>query len=261
MPLSNINNDINSNNRVKDKRFRFNSISIQDPWDCESDNDESNESPKMNSNYFEKVFKSDSVLIDISHLIENPLHRVVSSSNHSNHIFSPSPLPSPNKFAINEVDSSLSNRETRLQRRLNKFHQILLGNSLGDINLNELRKLSWSGIPSNLRHVVWPILLGYLPTSKSRRCNTLSKKRLEYTNACQLAFERPLESKLWHQIVIDVPRTNPGNRLWQFEVTQRSLEKILYVWSIRHPASGYVQGINDLATPFFQVYLSAYISE
>jgi hypothetical protein len=31
------------------------------------------------------------------------------------------------------------------------------------------------------------------------------------------------------------------------------------VWAIRHPASGYVQGINDLVTPFFQVFLSAYI--
>ena len=31
------------------------------------------------------------------------------------------------------------------------------------------------------------------------------------------------------------------------------------MWAIRHPASGYVQGINDLATPFFQVFLSAYI--
>jgi hypothetical protein len=41
--------------------------------------------------------------------------------------------------------------------------------------------------------------------------------------------------------------------------TQRALERILYVWAIRHPASGYVQGINDLATPFFQVFLSAYI--
>jgi len=39
----------------------------------------------------------------------------------------------------------------------------------------------------------------------------------------------------------------------------QSLERILYVWAIRHPASGYVQGINDLATPFFQVFLSAYI--
>jgi Rab-GTPase-TBC domain len=39
----------------------------------------------------------------------------------------------------------------------------------------------------------------------------------------------------------------------------QSLERILYVWAIRHPASGYVQGINDLVTPFFQVFLSAFI--
>ena len=37
------------------------------------------------------------------------------------------------------------------------------------------------------------------------------------------------------------------------------LERILYVWAIRHPASGYVQGINDLVTPFFEVFLSAYV--
>ncbi|EDO38220.1 predicted protein, partial [Nematostella vectensis] len=35
-------------------------------------------------------------------------------------------------------------------------------------------------------------------------------------------------------------------------------ERILYIWAIRHPASGYVQGMNDLVTPFFVVFLSAY---
>jgi TBC1 domain family member 2 len=33
----------------------------------------------------------------------------------------------------------------------------------------------------------------------------------------------------------------------------------LYVWAVQHPESGYVQGINDLVTPFFQVFLSAYL--
>lgn len=37
---------------------------------------------------------------------------------------------------------------------------------------------------------------------------------------------------------------------------QRCLERLLYIWAIRHPASGYVQGMNDLATPFFVVFLS-----
>lgn len=66
---------------------------------------------------------------------------------------------------------------------------------------------------------------------------------------------------MWHQIEIDVPRTRPGVPLWSCLTAQRSLERILYVWAIRHPASGYVQGINDLVTPFFQVFLSAYIGE
>lgn len=43
--------------------------------------------------------------------------------------------------------------------------------------------------------------------------------------------------------------------------SSQCLERILYVWAIRHPASGYVQGINDLATPFFEVFLSAYLGK
>lgn len=34
---------------------------------------------------------------------------------------------------------------------------------------------------------------------------------------------------------------------------------MLYVWHMRHPASGYVQGINDVVTPFIVVFLSEYI--
>jgi hypothetical protein len=72
---------------------------------------------------------------------------------------------------------------------------------------------------------------------------------------------RGLDEAIWHQISIDVPRTNPHLELYSYEATQRSLERILYVWAIRHPASGYVQGINDLVTPFWQVFLGAYISD
>ena len=38
-------------------------------------------------------------------------------------------------------------------------------------------------------------------------------------------------------------------------------ERILYIWAIRHPASGYVQGINDLVTPFFVVFLAEYLAD
>ena len=59
-----------------------------------------------------------------------------------------------------------------------------------------------------------------------------------------------------HQILMDVPRTAPAAQLFRHAKVQRALERILYIWALRHPASGYVQGINDLATPFFLVFLT-----
>lgn len=39
------------------------------------------------------------------------------------------------------------------------------------------------------------------------------------------------------------------------------LTRVLYIWALHHPASGYVQGINDLLTPFIAVFLSEYVRE
>jgi TBC1 domain family member 2 len=47
--------------------------------------------------------------------------------------------------------------------------------------------------------------------------------------------------------------------IFQQLVVQELFERILFIWAIRHPASGYVQGINDLVTPFFVVFLSEFI--
>ena len=128
----------------------------------------------------------------------------------------------------------------------------------------------------------WQVLLGYLPTSSERRIATLDRKRKAYLDGVNQAFSRTtsnsssskspsilddkprsrgLDEALWHQISIDVPRTSPHLQLYSYEATQRSLERILYVWAIRHPASGYVQGINDLLTPFWQVFLGAYVTD
>lgn len=143
--------------------------------------------------------------------------------------------------------------------RINKFKKILQAST---VDLPELRKLSWNGIPEELRPMAWQLLLGYLPTNADRRVSALERKRKEFTDGVKQAFSRGTESldqTIWHQISIDVPRTNPKLPLYGFEGTQKALERILYVWAIRHPASGYVQGINDLVTPFFQVFLSSYI--
>merc|ERR1712225_73133 len=171
--------------------------------------------------------------------------------------------PVPGNATPKEVDV----HSARISR-INKFKKILQATS---INLTELRAAAWSGVPEEVRAMTWQILLGYLPTSSERRVGTLERKRKEYLDGVRQAFERGgnssgqsgkirgLDEAIWHQISIDVPRTNPHLELYSYEATQRSLERILYVWAVRHPASGYVQGINDLATPFFQVFLSSYI--
>jgi hypothetical protein len=130
-----------------------------------------------------------------------------------------------------------------------------------------------------VRAITWQLLLSYLPANSERRVATLERKRKEYLDGVRQAFERGgnaattaantapasrtrgLDEAIWHQISIDVPRTNPHIELYSYEATQRSLERILYVWAVRHPASGYVQGINDLVTPFWQVFLGIYIGD
>ncbi|CAM1501059.1 Fc.00g102210.m01.CDS01 [Cosmosporella sp. VM-42] len=157
--------------------------------------------------------------------------------------------------------------------RINKFKKLLQASS---ISLPDLRALAWSGVPEEVRAVTWQLLLSYLPTNGDRRVTTLERKRKEYLDGVRQAFERGganssntastgrargLDEAVWHQISIDVPRTNPHIELYSYEATQRSLERILYLWAVRHPASGYVQGINDLVTPFWQVFLGIYIGD
>uniref|UniRef100_A0AC11DFH5 TBC1 domain family member 22A n=1 Tax=Ovis aries TaxID=9940 RepID=A0AC11DFH5_SHEEP len=89
--------------------------------------------------------------------------------------------------------SALSEREAS---RLDKFKHLLAG---PNTDLEELRKLSWSGIPKPVRAITWKLLSIF--------------------------------------------------------------ERILFIWAIRHPASGYVQGINDLVTPFFVVFICEYIDD
>jgi len=67
------------------------------------------------------------------------------------------------------------------------------------------------------------------------------------------------EYKTYKQIAVDIPRTMPEYKLFSIERIRKIMLRLLYVWSIRHPASGYVQGFNDLCTPFIIVFLNQYI--
>ncbi|KAL3048455.1 TBC1 domain family member 22A isoform X1 [Gymnodraco acuticeps] len=166
--------------------------------------------------------------------------------------------------------------------RLDKFKQLLAG---PNTDLEELRKLSWSGIPRQVRPITWKLLSGYLPANAERRESVLQRKRQEYFGFIQQYYDSRndehhqdtyrqiqidiprmspeslvLQPKVT-EIHIDIPRTNPLIPLFQQASVQEIFERILFIWAIRHPASGYVQGINDLVTPFFVVYVFEYIEE
>jgi hypothetical protein len=112
--------------------------------------------------------------------------------------------------------------------------------------------------------MTWKIILGYLPTNASRRETTLKRKRAEYKDAIAQHYEiddnsRTLqEQETLRQVLVDVPRTSPDIPLFRNERIKRILGRLLYIWAMRHPASSYVQGINDLATPLLAVFLSDY---
>ncbi|CAI2165278.1 7095_t:CDS:10 [Funneliformis geosporum] len=200
-----------------------------------------NPSGNMDSNRSILVEKSSIGLKpDIALLIRDPI-KAISSLNFSNVII-----------------DRLNNESPR---RLNIFKDVLQS---ANIDLTELKKNSWIGIPDELRSITWQLLLEYLPCNADRQVKTLARKRKEYIDLISQTYSKGiagLNQTIWHQIHIDVPRTNPGIALYQYETTQQCLERILYLWSVRHPASEYVQGINDLVTPFFQVFLSFYIDE
>ncbi|KAM9327330.1 TBC1 domain family member 22A isoform 1-T1 [Pholidichthys leucotaenia] len=145
--------------------------------------------------------------------------------------------------------------------RLDKFKQLLAG---PNTDLDELRKLSWSGIPRQVRPIAWKLLSGYLPANAERRESVLQRKRQEYFGFIQQYYDSRNEEHhqdTYRQIHIDIPRTNPLIPLFQQASVQEIFERILFIWAIRHPASGYVQGINDLVTPFFVVFVFEYIEE
>ncbi|KAG5671738.1 hypothetical protein PVAND_001918 [Polypedilum vanderplanki] len=142
------------------------------------------------------------------------------------------------------------------ESKLEKFSAILEADLL---NLKALKELSWSGAPRKMRAVVWRLLSGYLPTSLERRNSVLERKRIDYHNLVKQYFyvesRDEAQQDTFRQIHIDVPRMNPHVPLFQQKLVQEMFERILFIWAIRHPASGYVQGINDLVTPFFIVFL------
>ncbi|GFN88752.1 TBC1 domain family member 22b [Plakobranchus ocellatus] len=162
----------------------------------------------------------------------------------------------PKMTSIRYVTDRPPDREAN---KIEKFKALFKEPSL---DLSDLRKLCWSGIPKAVRPTAWKILSGYLPTAADRRQEILERKRKEYFGYIDQYYEtryQELHEETFRQILKDIPRMTSLAHLFQEKPVQEIFERILYIWAIRHPASGYVQGINDLVTPFFVVFLSEYI--
>uniref|UniRef100_A0A7N6BPZ7 Rab-GAP TBC domain-containing protein n=1 Tax=Anabas testudineus TaxID=64144 RepID=A0A7N6BPZ7_ANATE len=184
---------------------------------------------------------------------DSPLHRQRSLPHR------PPVIPLVARMADQNTSGTPAMTE-REASRLDKFKQLLAG---PNTDLEELRKLSWSGIPRQVRPITWKLLSGYLPANAERRDSVLQRKRQEYFGFIQQYYDSRNDEHhqdTYRQIHIDIPRMNPESLMLQPKVTE-IFERILFIWAIRHPASGYVQGINDLVTPFFVVYVFEYIEE
>lgn len=148
-----------------------------------------------------------------------------------------------------------------------------------------LRKLAWGGLPVRLRPDAWRLLLGYASPSRTRREKDLRRKRDEYgeyiatyhtvwadgmATAESAALEdkrgriglaaaksskiQPHESAILEQLAKDLPR----HKLAVFHVPAlvSRVERALFIWSLRYPAAGFVQGMDDLFIVFFLVFLA-----
>jgi len=170
------------------------------------------------------------------------------------------------------VTSSASSAPKRRSPRTEKFYRLLCTPS---VDLAALRDLLWSGAPEDdpaVRAEAWQMLLGYLPPVHDRQVQGIAKKRGEYeelkrrhykfadsaNSSAEISRNDGEEAAaILRQIRVDIPRTSPGLPLFSHPRVQRLMERVLYIWSVRHPASGYVQGINDLVTPFIAVLLAS----
>ena len=170
------------------------------------------------------------------------------------------PADSPIKRKVSEATSGVGGENGLISdSKVDKIEKMLANPNL---DVESLRSLSWSGLPKRARSKAWKILCGYAPAAQDRQGEAVTRKQEEYKQYIVQYFQtkdQDIHQDTYRQIHIDIPRMSPVIGLFQQKCVQEIFERILYIWAIRHPASGYVQGINDLVTPFFLVFLQDYL--
>lgn len=165
-------------------------------------------------------------------------------------------LPSLAYVQITEPLPLKIHRKKNREKTIQKFASILSSKTV--ICLDKLRDIAWVGIPLNYKSRCWRLLLDYEPTNIEQTETVLRHKRADYFNCKTRLFN---QQSLWtsverltlNQISVDIPRT-PILILHDQRVS-RLFTSVLFIWAVRHPASGYVQGMNDVLLPFFICFI------
>jgi hypothetical protein len=127
-----------------------------------------------------------------------------------------------------------------------------------------VRRIAWSGLPPRRRAEVWRLLAEYAPPQRQRQARELRRKREEYAGYVAHYYDKgrsqgvPQEKAILSQLSLDLPR----HKMCMFHepAIVLRLERCLYIWSLRHPAVGYVQGMDDLLAIFFIVFLADHLT-
>ncbi|CDR95083.1 TBC domain containing protein, putative [Babesia bigemina] len=139
-----------------------------------------------------------------------------------------------------------------------RLHRLSSALTAPIVDIALIKQILWLGIPEDAplthRADAWRLVLGYLPVVTASREQQLERKRRHYQGMykqhCDADVKCESDQKTLKQIQVDLPRTNQSLRLFKDKRVQKLMERVLYIWSVRNPASGYVQGINDLLVLF-----------
>ena len=260
-----------------------------------NDNSNTNNSNNQNSSNRSMNSTESKNLSDSCQDVIPPIGTIPTTTTNSTTTFESYPdSPTPSILSNNNNNNN-NVFTTKKTYREQQYEKIL---SMDVIHMHDLRALAWNGIPIQYRAMVWKLLLGYVPTNGARRENTIQRKRSEYqeaivqyynenddddddddeyrysnrntttmstttttttTTSNSMSRHRTVqEQETLRQVLVDVPRTQPQIPLFRNHRIQQSLSRILYIWALRHPASSYVQGINDLVTPLLTIFLADY---
>jgi hypothetical protein len=108
---------------------------------------------------------------DAAEIANDPLRILIRLAGRHGHTEPSSPQRSRSSSPqFGERSEKLKREQSFKANRHQKFIECL---SREDVDMAELRKLAWSGIPEELRPLAWPLLLGYLPLPTRLRSSTL----------------------------------------------------------------------------------------